>query len=612
MKTKKKYLLEITTEDLPISELNFISKSLKCAFLKNFTENNITIYFFKSFFTFKRFIFFFNIKYDINFNFIFLIENIFYTTKFKTFMRWGENKQTFIRPLTSYLFMCNNKIIKHILFNLQSDKYTLISNLLFKKKIKVNFFNYFKVLYSNNIIYSYTKRLKLLLFKIKKFFYKNKLNVSYNLNNIKDISNSFESPQFLFIIFNNSLFKMPIRLLILVILSYGYIPFLKKKKIIYFLVVLNSFKKKKIKEKLNCAIENKIFDIASMYYNESIIITDFKFSKFKNIILNEKFDTLYNRFFRLLKLTKCFQDILFFNLKIIKKTIFLINLELLTKFIYEYPNLTGLLFIDFYSSDKIKNNLYEYNKIFNNEIPKTVYGAFIVIINNIEEIVQLVLNNYNFYAKNDPYNIKNKVLNVIKSIIKSKIKFDFYDLLYKTFFIFKSIDINKINKLFIFFIDKLKFTFNFKYIAFTKKKKCLFCIYLISKSLNSIFKYKFNNDFFLILKRIKKITDKNKISFLIKLKKNLIFEFDEKILFLSLKKNLFISKILLKKNLYFENIKYLLKIKNKIDKFFCNIYVLSENVNIRNNRLKLLFIIKKLFEKFLNLDTIGNLNDKKH
>lgn len=600
------YLLELLTDDLPTTKLNDILNKLKCVMLNNLQKNNIRIMNLKSFITIRRISFIFDIDKYINLDLHNIVKDIFENTKFHTNMRWGFNKKSFIRPIKSYILMCNTNLIQHKLFDIESVNYTLIDN----KHIYVTPFNYYNLVrYNYNIICDVTERLTILNKKICIYLNKYKCDVLLDNKILIDTANSFEYPCIDVVAFDNIWFKMPMRIIIITLLSYGCISLIINSTIIYLLIIIDSYKKKRVGQLYALAIKNKLLDIEAMRNADKLILNNISTTILKSIILDKNLDTVYSKIKRLFKLLNYIAVVLYIKVSYIKKSIILLNMEIFSKFIFENNCLTGLLFVDSYHKKEVTDILYNYNKIFNNYIPTDLHSSILIIIENIENVVTLYLNNNNPKGRNDPYNFKKKVILTITCILERQLNINLIDLIKLVLNNFTYIR-NDIFKIFDFFIDKLKFHFKCKYTDIIKHTPNLYKVFKISNSIDFFCQYKIKDDFICLIKRIENITSKHKITFLKKINKNLLLTIDEHILFNKLSKLIAISALLLKNKMYFEKLKFDLSIQNKINNFFKNVLIICQNNNIKNNRLKLLHVIKYMLNRVVifNIKNLEMLN----
>ncbi len=262
MNNYKNYLFELTTEDLPYLELEDILDVLNDSFIVNFKKLGIDIIKNKSFITVRRIAFLFVLDSTCSVSIKSALTNVFEYIKFNTNMRWSNNKKTFVRPIKSYVLMCEYNLISHSIFDIKSNIYTIVHRSKNKSIIKINPFNYYDLLKNRyKIILCIDERKK--IFEQKLFSFASKFNCNILLDNkiFTDIANSFEYLYIDIIKFSEDIFELPQRIIIMILLYYNCVPLIKFDVVVYFLTVIETFKKKKVSHFYKHSINNKLLDI---------------------------------------------------------------------------------------------------------------------------------------------------------------------------------------------------------------------------------------------------------------------------------------------------------------------------------------------------------------
>lgn len=594
---KNRYLIEIITEDLPIADLNENFNIINDYLKNNINKNKIKFSIF--FVTYKRFIFLFISDLNVDNYLKSFIENIFFLLKFTINMRWKNNLKTFIRPVISYLFLLNDKVIKHLMFGQESSNKTIIFKKHRKYILNVNSFNYFEVLNKYNIFYDKNIRYKHFLKKIYNYLNIIKGNIVVDNNILIKLSNSFEIFGLKFIKVNFKKLELNNRILTKILLSNFYLPVIKNNTIIGFFLVTDGIFNKKIITSYKKSILLKIIYFKKIYFNDFKLIN---FKKFRKTILNENFDTLYIKSKRLYFVSKYFSKYIKFNLLIVRKMIILINSEFLTKFIYEDSSLNGLLFIDNRKYCHLKKFLFDYNSHFIGKDSIYNESKVLIFLENFDDLINLFILNKFPKGKKDPFNVKKKINLVLSIFVKNKISINLKYFLLKIKYIFFFNKNFNINEFFLILIDKMKSNFSCKYINLIKDNGNLYKLYLYSKFLNNFFKFKFKNNLFSLIKRINNIINKNNCNILKKLNRKLFLNLYEKKLFIKFTKIVKMNNLLKKKGRVFSMFKNFLTIENDLNNFFSHTFILDKNFDISNNRLKLLKMIKYFINKNVNFN----------
>lgn len=601
---KNNILIEIGTEELPYKNLHKLSENFKDIIENNAPKLNINFSLIKNFITSRRIAFIMEInkeKKNINIKekLKSLINNSLNEIKFNIKMRWHNYNTAFIRPVKWYILLMNNKIIKHTIFNIKSKNITLAHKTL-KKELKVNANNYETSLEKNGyVICDYKKRKNLVLKLIKNYTKTNKLNIILKRSSINDVTNLVEYPSIIICNFKKIFLKMPKEIITTVLLKNHFCFLLtKKNKLINKLIIISDVirKTKEIKIGYEYIINTKLSELNFLYENDKKIIKKFNMYDLKKLTLNNKMGNIYEKTLRVKNLVKFIKNKLNIKSKNILNTTKFIKIDMLTKIATEIPELNGLIYSSTLENKYIRKHLYNYNRTINNKVKKNISSAIISLADMIDNITSFFILGKIPTSSKDPFNLKKDSKIIIKIIIKNKININIKEVIEQALFLHK----NKNNIIAV----KIK---NFIAQKITNIKtqqqiENILKIKNIQELIEKITRYKFKENLITLIKRIQKITEKNKINLQKKINKKLLIKTQEKVLFINIKKNLNVINILNKQNLFFECAKTFLMIEKQINSYFKDVLVLDKDINIKHNRLKLLNIIKKIAFNKVNLN----------
>lgn len=600
---KKNILIEIGTEELPYKNLHKILNKLKDVMNINTQKLNIHFNSIKNFITSRRIAFIIELNKEeksinIEEKIKNLVNNFLKEINFSVKMRWHNYNTEFVRPIKWYILLLNNKTINHTIFNIKSQNKTL-THKTFKKEIQVNANTYEHTLEKNGyVICNYKKRKNLITNLIKKHAKEKKLNIILKRDSITNITNLIEYPSIIICTFKNMFLNMPKEIITTILLKNHFCFLLKKKdKLINKVIIISDIlrKNKEVKFGYEYIINTKLSETKFLYENDKNLIKNFNIYDLKKLVLNNKLGNVYDKTIRVKNLVIFIKNKLNIASKNIVCAAKLIKLDMLTKIATEIPELNGLIYSSSLKNKKIKTHLYNYNRTINNKIKKNTLSALIPLADMIDNISSFFIIGKIPTSSKDPFNLKKEAKLIIKIIIKNKININIKDVINYALFLHKNQSNILAKKITNFITQKItddktiQITEN---ILETKNK-----IDLIKK----ITPYKFNDNLSILIKRLQKITEKNKVNLIKKLNKNLLIKIEEKMLFKKIIFLLKITNILKKKHLFFECAKTFLIIEKQINSYFSNVLVLDKNNNVKNNRLKLLNIIKNIAFKKSNL-----------
>ncbi len=607
MKNMTNILIEIGVEEMPYKNMHKISTDIKKLTSNNFKKKNIKICKIKSFITIRRLALLIETK---NFDELKLKENIkniidrtLEDIKFKTKMRWGINAKAFIRPIKWYVLLLNTKIINHTIFGIKSQNTTL-GHKSTPTKIKITPCAYEHILKTKGyVICDYLKRKHMILNLIKKVIKKKSLNLILKKDSINNITNIVEYPSIIICNFKKIFLKLPEKITTISLLKNHFCFLLKKENKLTnkIIIIADTYRKKtNIKNGYTYIINTKLSELQYLYEKEQNYLNNKKTTDLKKLIINEKLGNMYDKTLRITNIVKFIKSKLKIKSNCIITASKLIKMDLLTKIVTEMPELIGLICsYNIENAPRIKNCIYEYNQIVNNKIKKHLYGAIIALADKIDNIVSYFIINKQPSGSKDPFNLRKDAKIIIKLVLVNKININLFDLLEHAIKQHTCISKTKANTILNFIISRQNYKNEiFKII---KNKKNLFKLNLKIEATENFLKYDFKNLLLKNIKRISKITEKNKISLKIKLQSKLLVKREEKILINKIKYQIKTKNILIKHNRFFECTKTLINIEKTVKIFFESIFILDENKNIMTNRLKLLNIIKYIMSSEINL-----------
>lgn len=609
-KNKKNILIEIGTEELPYKNLYKILKNFKEIINTNIQKLNVNLILRKNFITPRRIAFILeNNKEDNNLNekIKTLIDKSLNDLPGTIKMRWKNYITSFIRPIKWYVLTINNKIINHTIFNIKSKNKTL-SHKTLSKTIKVNANNYESKLEKYGYVICDYKKRKILIEKfIKNYAKKNKLTIILKKDSIINATNLVEHPSAIICNFKKIFLKLPEEIITTVLIKDNFCFLVKKKNklINKIILIIDSLKEtKEIKNGFEYIINTKLSELKYLYETEKNNIKNFKTKDLKKLIINDRLGNMYEKNIRIEKLIHFIKNKLKIKSNYIMLAAKLIKIDMLTKIVTELPELNGLICSYNLKNKEIKKHLYNYNRLMNNKIKKNRNSALIGLSDIIDNITSFFVIGKIPTSSKDPFNLKKDAKLIIKIITINKININIEELIDYSLNLHQNNDKNLKNNITKFITQKItnkkeytKILSNTKNILETKNK---------IRIIHSMTKYSFNKKLLIFFKRIEKITEKNKTILSKKLNKKLLIKKEEKILFLKVKKIIKIINILNKNDLLFECAKTLITLEKEITNFFEKILIIDKEIIIRNNRLKLLNIIKNITFKKTKLDFLSN------
>ena len=550
----------------------------------------------------------------------------------KKSMKWGNYDLYWARPLKSIMAIFNNKSLNFTYHHLESSDFTYIDK-DFEDKIKKfkNFKKYFDYFKKNKIIINQNIRKKFIEKELVKISNRKDLLIDINEKLLDEVTNLVNKPNVILCKFDEEFLKIPKEILITTMQFHQkyFHTFDKKGNITNnFLVVANNKDKKGFIKYGNERVVNARLSDAQFFWekNKSNNLVK-QVSKLKSMNYFKGLGSYFDKIQRMRKLGGFISDEMLISKDKVEISASICKVDLLSDIVGEFPELQGIMggyFAEFQGFDKdISLAVSEhYLPIGNNsKIPKKPFSLALSLTDKLDTLVGFFGIDQKPTSSKDPYALRRSALSIIRLLIENNKDIKLKDLINYSFNLYieqgfalsnKTI-LNDLNN---FFMERLRNYMKDKdvrpdiieasmnsYIIDNMNK-----VYKKAITLNKLINKETGRSVVSCYKRAANILDQER--------KNLDFEISDDVdpgLFKNdYEKNLYKSIHNLRK--YFTNVgkdenydltmKNLSETKNSIFDFFDNVMVNDKEENIRKNRLKLLQILCKTYENYINFSKI--------
>ena len=550
-----------------------------------------------------------------------LLKDIPFNKKMRVSKEWY-----YARPIHSLLCLFNNKVIKFKIDGLKSSNLTYPHRDKSFLPIKINNAkDYFKIMRKNGVICLYEER--------EKIFYQNLNRILKEISGeiIKDeeliyqMLNICEYPSLILCEFAKDYLSLPKEVIITGLKNYlhALAVFKNNELLNYFICVINKpfLKNKKAIEEIKMWFEKACsarLEDAKYYFLEDLKRPlENLVEEEKRVIWIEGLGTLYDKTERLKNLIRKIED----N-EILEKIAYLSKADLLTNMVREkeFTSLQGKMggiYAQYFGYLKeVCDALYEQYE----DLPKTKYGAYLTIVDRIDNINASFIKGEVPKGSYDPFGLKKQADNIINTIIYHNLDINIEELITYDLELFQRLPVNfdkesiesEVNNFFKerleLYIEEKGYSYDFaraisKVIWYNPKRALKRLEYL--KKL----KEEKKEDFEKIVigqKRVRNILRGVDIEELrlediedaAKIKRTLLIKEEEKKL-LEYCSEIYLDYLdALESEDYNKALDYLLSLRPYIDKFFDNVFVMDKDLEIRNNRLRILKIIKAIFDEY--------------
>lgn len=356
-------------------------------------------------------------------------------------MVWEETRFKFPRPIRNVLIIYGNDFIKTKFLSINSTNYTYGIKTFPLKKIKITAKkhmsladSYFEILKNECIIFDEEERLEILMKKIRDVLKttKKELKIDNDENLFKEILHIIEYPTCVLCNIPKDFLFLPKEFIIICMKTkQKFIPVYTDdgQLVDLFIGVKNGFSEfvdniKKGYEKVLIARLNDV-----KYYYETDKKIDFvsRFEQLKGIIYNAKLDSLYyDKVLRIKQLAEFINEELGFHIEdnIIDLTSKVIKNDLTTQIVYEYPELIGVAGRIYFSEYCKNNNLplevaeccqeHYLPKSYDDNIPKNKLSLLFSLSNKISDLIDMCISENLPTGSSDPYGVKKIADGIIK------------------------------------------------------------------------------------------------------------------------------------------------------------------------------------------------------
>ncbi len=383
------------------------------------------------------------------------------------YMKWDSSEFKFTRPIRSILIIFGTTILKGDFKGIKSSDFTLVREASEYKKVKVKSkADYLKKLKERGIILSYQDRED----SIKKILDREAKKVGLSLypsaDLLTEVTNLVESPAVIVCSFNKSYLNLPDVVLLASMAKYQRVFALvdKESKLAnQFLAVLDSNPKDRssIKRHYEFVLDARLKD-AALFYNEDIGNSlDSKIERLDGIVLHDKLGTLLDKTNRLKLIAFEISKIVGFDDKKSKdfiRSVELSKVDLLTKMVYEFPSLEGVMGGIYAKNQKesksVSTAITEHYKPRSNDdaLPSTELGALLSLVDKIYNVVGILGIGVVPSGSMDPFTIRRQIQSIVRMLIQYQLEISLENLFSLTFMLFKdslSEDYDKVKNIFL-------------------------------------------------------------------------------------------------------------------------------------------------------------------
>ena len=559
------------------------------------------------------------------------LPSILQTINWKKSMRWSDHDCFWGRPLKSILCLLDNQVLDFSFFHINSSNSTYVNGPFEDKEVKIkNFKDYKKNLEKNKIEINHVKRESKINIELEKLLKKNKCSLEINNALVDEVTNLVETPVILKGKFDPEYLELPDELLNLTMVNHQrYFPMKSEQenKIINsFLFVANNFDNKNLITKGNEKVIDARLSDAKFFWDKNKRQNLVKqVTKLNSIVFYQKLGTLYDKTQRIRQLSSVIADTIGANKEDTEIAGSICKADLVSDLVGEYPELQGTIgryfALEQGFSQEISNAIQNHYLPLgpSGKVPKEKISIAVAVADKIDTLIGFFGIDEKPTSSKDPFALRRACLGVLRLITENKISLSLKEILNnsKNLYLTQNYQLTNekvIEDLFQFFIERFKINLKDKGARLDVTNSILENnrsddFYLIMKNINELskcLKKSQGQDAISIYKRSKNILDQsNQEEEFFGNPDNVLFQHpseDEILIKLNEARDYFTTPSRLRDNE--KTITLLSELKPMTDNFFDNVKVNDDNQQVRKNRLELLTLLCKTFEKFTDFSKL--------
>ena len=552
-------------------------------------------------------------------------------------MKWGEFDLNWGRPLKSILSVFNKRTIDFNFHHITSSNSTFIDkDFEEKRKTFIDFKTYDKYFKKQGTLVDQIKRRELVDRQFSKILNKRKLKINESPKLFDEVINLVDNPNVLLCSFDKKFLSIPSEILILTMESHQkYFPVFDRQNNLTneFLVVAN---KKDLKGLIKIGnervVEARLSDAEFFWNKDKTQNLVKKVTELKSMNFFKSLGTYFDKVQRMRKLGGMISDELLISKEKVELSASICKTDLTSDLVGEFPELQGVMggyFSNYQGFDKdISLAITEqYLPIgLDSPVPKKSFSIALSVSDKIDTLVGFFGINEKPTSSKDPFALRRIALGIIRIIIENRKDLKINDLLNYVASLYQEQGHTLINQdlhkeLYNFLRDRFKYYMKEKQIRFdiidasisNFSLNKLFSSFEKAKYLNRIINNQEGLDITSSYKRASNILESEM--------KNNTVEIDNTtdpgIFKTEFEKNLFKKINEIKKYYsnvnndenYQQSLSILAGAKKEIFEFFDNVKVNEENETLRKNRLELINMLCKTFQKFINFQLLKTNNE---
>lgn len=369
------------------------------------------------------------------------IEKIILKMQGPYFMRWADLDVKFQRPIRWIVSLLNNDELKIKIADVESSRFSRGHRFNSDKVEIKNADSYEEALYKANVVVDSNKRKRIVVDSAKKKAAEINAQAYFDDELVEEVTNICEWPVPVICDFNNNYLNIPEKVTVTVMAVHQrYFPLydVKTGKLLNSFITITNYLGDEF-ENIKAGNERVVkarLDDAVFFFNED---TKKPFENYveelKGITFQKGMGSVYDKTHRIIKLAQSLAEKLNAPVETVKRTALLCKADLVTSLVFEFTELQGFIGSDyaFNAGEKpevvkgIKEHYYPLGS--DSELAESIEGQLVGIADKIDTIIAVFAEGKKPTGSADPLGVRRATLGIIKTVIQKGLNIDLEDLI---------------------------------------------------------------------------------------------------------------------------------------------------------------------------------------
>ncbi len=367
-----------------------------------------------------------------------IVEEFLKSLEFGKSMRWGNNKDSFIRPIRWITVLLGSEFLEFESFGVKSGDFTYLHRTIsYEPKKYSTPEEFFKLLDNGKVIYDSQKREQIILSQFKKLEKEYSCTIELDEELLAEVVAITEYPNSAFGEFDKEFLTLPPEVIITSMKEHQrYFPVYKDKKLSNnFIVVTNS-----ISDDLSLIIagNQKVLRARlsdAMFFWENDLKNPLNPEPLKSIVFMNELGSMYDKELREKDIALYLNDKYKVDDKVkVEQAVMLSKADLVTDMVYEFTELQGLMGYYYAKEEGIDEKIALALKEQylpdgeDSELPSTNFSALIALSYKLDSLLAMFSIGKIPTGTKDPFALRRAVIGVYKIVLDREFDFGFNDL----------------------------------------------------------------------------------------------------------------------------------------------------------------------------------------